>query len=1330
MNKNIKTRNFSANQTLQYFNSTHNLKTSDSYKLKLEDIKLIYNFLYSDNFSNILVQSKEAFINNIEFIIKDIIRYHFDDNYINTSFFQQTLNKYKKELQLKYNQDYALLDEQYKLNKNTLKEKQRKYLNHFLKHCLNTCQYAYHHCPNNKKGKFILVEENNHKLKNKTADIKYVVCIDCKRCYPSTCISMICTPCNHEYLSSILSDNENINIVLATWEKYHCRGSLQDQVMKCIKCKNALYINLLTNKLICLNNNCNFEAKPNSILWKCTFCSKEFRSNVKVYNPLEFQNMKRAINNALLMKIKGNPKILPCCKKDTTDLTFYHKEECKGILYKGFLNGREILVCIKCHAMNFADKFHWICPLCGKKFHLYHHGQSITPFKLRKNNFNKENANFNNNSGKKSSKIFFLGKDSTSSFNHESEKDKDLQKNNNSYNINGFNNSKDDNDSSGLNTQNISSYKNIRKINNINSINNICNDSNSDSNINSINKKNKTKDKEKNGLIKMIKIPQKEKDNNSDFRYGFKNKDIYLEIGNDGITPKHKKIKRKTLYEILEDRKKQSIGSIKNISLKNTIESIVVERNFNRAKNINEEKTDININKNQNDLYKLSQTSLLPTFSNNNSNNITNVNTNNNISNTNIDINNKNKKYYGPKVSEIIVDVDNKETKDYKDKKVKIVINNKNTNGNYSNRNKNCLNFVNSTDDLLRRKKLMKCKSHNILNNEKDNNENNNKNFSNQTNYLYTTNSNYNIKVSLNINHNICPYPKKENTNTKKDNQNNYKKVYQNDNFNKIKEIYLQEILKNTGVNLEKEIILNNNDENIINVSNIQNNIKKYNISGTGHSSPKNNYISQIKLVNSTKNENSNKIGYPKDKKDFYYKTSNNTNNGYKNSFLNSNKGKAPKKLIKNFIFKSELKKNEPKKLIVNSKFNYLSKNNISIPKIINTENKAKKRYNLNYINIKANENNNQSSYNSNNNNNEKNNKLKNIEEITKEDEETYNNKSKFSKGSKLNDTERIDSIINATNKNLVKDKFKYDLMRNVIVSPETITQLSKDSIIPIFNDKDFRYIRPIGEGAYGLIYLVENIHNRKQYALKKILCKDLYEIMKHKNQLELIYSMSHKNLMEIYNLQYKHLDKTTYAIYVLMERAQNDWSIDIRKRIINKKPYKEEEIINILKQVVSALAFLQKKNIAHRDIKPQNILLFHGNVFKVADLGEARNVNNVNNKQMTLRGSELYMSPSLYARHKFNRKDAFHNAFKSDVFSLGFSILYAMQLNLRIIENIRELNNMKIIINSINKDMGSSLIKKNYSEKLMKLIFKMIEVDENKRYDFIELEKELNNNF
>ena len=350
---------------------------------------------------------------------------------------------------------------------------------------------------------------------------------------------------------------------------------------------------------------------------------------------------------------------------------------------------------------------------------------------------------------------------------------------------------------------------------------------------------------------------------------------------------------------------------------------------------------------------------------------------------------------------------------------------------------------------------------------------------------------------------------------------------------------------------------------------------------------------------------------------------------------------------------------------------------------------------------------------------------IQNIPEPIKEEELiTNDNNGKNDKNiENSKENNRLSNLKNSKNKK--ENELELIKMKNIIVSPEVIERLTKESKIPIFSDKEYDYIRPIGEGAYGLIYLVENTHNKKQYALKKILCKDLYEIMKHKTQLELIYSLKHKNIMELYNIQYKYLDSTTYAIYALMERAQNDWSVDIRKRRVSKKLYKEEEIINILKQVVAGLSFMQQQKITHRDIKPQNILLFKGNIFKIADLGEAKAAENIN-QQMTLRGSELYMSPLLYDKYNNNKKEVFHNPYKSDVFSLGFSCLYAMNLNLNIIENIRELKNMKMIVNSINKDLKD----KNYSDKLIQIIYKMIEIDENKRYDFIELEKDLNSIF
>ena len=294
------------------------------------------------------------------------------DSCINSSSFKRTINKFKKNIENKYLNDYTFLIDQYAKNNNILKENERKYIYDYLQHCVNNKDCAHHLCSTNKKGKFILTSENGNKLRFLSKETKYVICLNCKQCYKSSCFKTICFSCNKEYYSSILKEGEDKNIVLATWEKYHCGGTLTDQIMKCIKCKRELYLNLLTNKLICLNKNCNFESKPQSILWKCIFCSKEFRSKAKAYNPLELQIIKRAINYTLLMKLKASPLILPCCKKDTKDLIFYHKEECKGILYKGCLKGKEILVCKKCHAMNFIDKFNWICPLCGKKFHSFH----------------------------------------------------------------------------------------------------------------------------------------------------------------------------------------------------------------------------------------------------------------------------------------------------------------------------------------------------------------------------------------------------------------------------------------------------------------------------------------------------------------------------------------------------------------------------------------------------------------------------------------------------------------------------------------------------------------------------------------------------------------------------------------------------------------------------------------------------------------------------------------------------------------------------------------------------------------------------------------------
>ena len=106
------------------------------------------------------------------------------------------------------------------------------------------------------------------------------------------------------------------------------------------------------------------------------------------------------------------------------------------------------------------------------------------------------------------------------------------------------------------------------------------------------------------------------------------------------------------------------------------------------------------------------------------------------------------------------------------------------------------------------------------------------------------------------------------------------------------------------------------------------------------------------------------------------------------------------------------------------------------------------------------------------------------------------------------------------------------------------------------------------------------------------------------------------------------------------------------------------------------------------------------------------------------MRGSELFMSPLLYKGYKYNQKNVLHNPFKSDVFSLGHCLIYAMCLNLNVLDALRELTSKKSIINCINK----FLIPNTFSKKLINLVYKMIEPNEDLRYDFEDLSNELKN--
>ena len=272
---------------------------------------------------------------------------------------------------------------------------------------------------------------------------------------------------------------------------------------------------------------------------------------------------------------------------------------------------------------------------------------------------------------------------------------------------------------------------------------------------------------------------------------------------------------------------------------------------------------------------------------------------------------------------------------------------------------------------------------------------------------------------------------------------------------------------------------------------------------------------------------------------------------------------------------------------------------------------------------------------------------------------------------------------------------------------------------LPLFNVDNYSIKRTLGEGTNGVIYQVMNNTTKKYYAMKKLIASTIAELDFLQKEFQICYQNPHEYVLTIYGICVRCFDATTYVLYVLMPLAEKDLEMEISERIRRKKYYKEKELIDMIKQLVEALYYLQKeRNVAHRDIKPENILIFKNHVLKLADFGEAK-VNNDNKKKKTIRGTEFYMSPILYEGNLKSKYDIQHNPFKSDVFSLGYCFICASALDPEVINEIRQCKDQNKIKSIIKK-----YFPKDYSDKYINLLLKMITLDENERVDFIGLDK------
>ena len=296
---------------------------------------------------------------------------------------------------------------------------------------------------------------------------------------------------------------------------------------------------------------------------------------------------------------------------------------------------------------------------------------------------------------------------------------------------------------------------------------------------------------------------------------------------------------------------------------------------------------------------------------------------------------------------------------------------------------------------------------------------------------------------------------------------------------------------------------------------------------------------------------------------------------------------------------------------------------------------------------------------------------------------------------------------------------------KNKLISKSIKTPMNHKGEIGIqFNPNDFKYLGIIGKGEYGKIYLVQWITNNNQfYAMKYEKFKDLEEAQKNQIVTHIIMDFILKTRSEGVIKIYGDIllkNKNIYHYYTLMEKSERDVEQECIIRNKYMKYYTEKNLIDILCQLIITCSSLQKYNICHGDIKPQNILILNG-YYKLSDFGEVKIIEQGGLIEQDIGGTELYMSPKLFFAMKKKEKSVIHNAYKSDVFSLALCILLMATFDYEILVEIRELTDMEKL-----KNIVKDFLSKRYSDNLIMFLFLMLEIDEDKRFDFIQLENKL----
>ena len=147
----------------------------------------------------------------------------------------------------------------------------------------------------------------------------------------------------------------------------------------------------------------------------------------------------------------------------------------------------------------------------------------------------------------------------------------------------------------------------------------------------------------------------------------------------------------------------------------------------------------------------------------------------------------------------------------------------------------------------------------------------------------------------------------------------------------------------------------------------------------------------------------------------------------------------------------------------------------------------------------------------------------------------------------------------------------------------------------------DFDFLRVIGQGSYGKVYLVEHKHNLKHFAIKTIQKRLVYSQYQDESvqmEREIITSLDHPFIVK---LQYAFQDRIN--LYMVMEFV-NGGELFYHLHKSNRNGFPLETVKFYAAQLVLMLEYMHSQGVIYRDLKPENILIDAQGYLRLIDFG------------------------------------------------------------------------------------------------------------------------------